>query len=187
MWTAVTGTYSCAGRTAELVARVARIETIVTDTETAARVLEADLIRRHAPPYNIRREHVPYVCVTTSEPFPRVRTASRREADGNRYFGPYADPQTVSALLRVLKDVFALRIEDLTAPAAPTPRLPEDHSALSRLEYRAAVNGALRFLEGDTRAVERVLQERMEEAADALAFEEAARLRDLWRAVSGQG
>jgi excinuclease ABC subunit C len=175
------------GRTGEMVARVVRIETIVTDTETAARVLEAELIRRHAPPYNIRREHVPYVCITIAEPFPRVRTAARRHADGNRYFGPYASPESVGAVLRVLQVVFDLRIEDPAAAAQPSPRLPEDHSSLSRLEYRAAVNGAIRFLEGDTGEVARVLQERMEEAAADHAFEEAARIRDLWRTVSGPG
>jgi excinuclease ABC subunit C len=175
-----------AGRTGELVARVETIETIVTETETAARVLEAELIRRHTPPFNLRQEHVPYLCVTTSESFPRVRTAARREEDGNRYFGPYEDPGTVGALLRILGELFELRIVDPAASDGSLPRLPEDYSTLSRLEYLASVNGAIRFLEGETGEVERALQERMESAAASLAFEDAARLRDLWRAVSGE-
>lgn len=173
-----------AGRTGEMVSRVARIETIVTETEVAARVLEAELIRRHAPPFNVRQEHVPYICITVKRTFPRVRAASRRESDGSRYFGPYDDPERVRALLCVLRELFELEIDDPATPSRPSPRLPEDHSALSRLEYRAAVNGALRFLDGDTAEVERVLHERMVRAAAKLAFEEAARLRDLLRVVS---
>lgn len=174
------------GRSGEMVARVERIETIVTETETAARVLEAELIRRHAPPFNLRQEQVPYLCITLSQAFPHVRTAARCEKGRDRYFGPFADPEQVGALLRVLHEVFELRIEDHGAIARPSPRLPEDHSPQSRREYRAAVNGAIRFLEGDATQVARVLQERMEEAAAALAFEEAARLRDLWRVVTGE-
>jgi excinuclease ABC subunit C len=132
----------------------------------------------------VRREHVPYICLTTTERFPRVCTASRLRVDGNRYFGPYPDAATVGALLRVLREVFDLRVDD-PAAAHSSPRLPEDHSALSHLEYRAAVNGAIHFLDGETSEVERALQERMDAAAAALAFEEAARLRDLLRAIGG--
>jgi len=175
------------GRTRDLVARVARIETIVTDTEAAARALEAELIQRHAPPFNVRREQTPYLCLTTSEPLPRLVVAARPRADGNRYFGPYDDPEIVCATLRVLQEVFRLRTDERPGSATTAPPAEPDAAPLSRWEYRAAVNGALRFLEGHTADALRALQERMDEAASVLAFEEAARLRDLWLAVRDEG
>jgi excinuclease ABC subunit C len=171
------------GRTRDLVARVARIETIVTDTEAAARALEAELIQRHAPPFNVRREHFPYLCLTTSEPFPRLVVAARPRADSNRYFGPYASPEIVCVTLRVIQEVFHLRTDDRPPGSRPAPPPEPDAAPLSRWEYRAAVNGAVRFLEGHTAEALLALQERMDAAAAALAFEEAARLRDLWLAI----
>jgi excinuclease ABC subunit C len=170
------------GRTRDLVARVARIETIVTDTEAAARALEAELIQRHAPPFNVRREQTPYLCLTLSEPLPRLVVAARPRADGNRYFGPYESPEIVCATLRVLQEVFRLRTDERPPGTRAAPPA-EPVAPLSRWEYRAAVNGALRFLEGHTAEALHALQERMDEAAAALSFEEAARLRDLWLAV----
>jgi excinuclease ABC subunit C len=175
------------GRTRDLVARVARIETIVTDTEAAARALEAELIQRHTPPFNIRREHYPYLCLTTSEPFPRLTVAARPREDGNRYFGPYASPEIVCATLRTLQEVFQVRTDERPLGTRPAPPAAPDAARLTRWEYRAAVNGAVHFLEGHTAEALRALQERMEEAAASLAFEEAARLRDLWLAVRDEG
>jgi excinuclease ABC subunit C len=164
------------GRTRDLVAQVARIETIITETETAARALEAELIQRLDPPFNVRHEQCPYLCLTR-DALPRVTIASHPRDDGNRYFGPYRSPEAVGAILGVLSEVFGLRA-DVAGEAAR-----EALSHRARWEYRAAVNGAVRFLEGHVEETQRVLQERMEEAAADLAFEEAARLRDLLEAV----
>jgi excinuclease ABC subunit C len=193
------------GRTRDLVAKVARIETIVTESETAARALEAELIRRLDPPFNLRHEQCPYLCLTLTEPLPRVAITSHPRDDGNRYFGPYRDPEAIGAILGILREVFGLG--EITPPPSPLPEaergsrsparrasspLPasgrgargEGFSPRARWEYRAAVNGAIQFLEGHVEETRNVLQERMEEAAAHLAFEEAARLRDLLEAVS---
>ena len=77
-----------------LVAKVAEIETIVTDSEVEALILECNLIKKHRPRYNIMLKDdktYPYLKVTLQEDFPRIYVTRRQLRDGAKYYGPYAD------------------------------------------------------------------------------------------------
>ncbi len=98
-------------KTKHLMAHVATIDTIVTQTENEALLLESQLIKSYRPRYNILLKddkHFPYIKIT-AEPFSRLLIVRQREADGARYFGPYPSIGSTKFLSRMLHDLFPLR------------------------------------------------------------------------------
>ncbi len=174
-----------------MVAKVADFETIITATEVEALILECNLIKKYRPRYNISLKDdksYPYLKLTLAEDFPRIVLTRRVIHDGSRYFGPYTSGLAVKETLQLLKKIFPLRtcktfakrpclefhIKRCLAPCA---------NKVSREDYMRFVNAAEKFLEGRTTQVERELSNQMAQAAEALNFEQAARLRDTLLAV----
>jgi len=173
------------------------IEVIVTRSEKEAILLENELIKKHQPRFNVRlRDDKDFIVLRLDQrhPFPRleVRRAREKREPGVRYFGPYSSASSIRETLRVVNRYFQLRtctdhvLEHRKRPCilfqierCPAPcvyDVPVD-------EYRQAVEDAVEFLEGrESELVER-LRARMEEAASALHFEDAVRLRDQLQAV----
>ena len=175
----------------KLTGRVERLEVIVTQTETEAFHLEQNLIRRHRPPFNVRLrddKSYPYIAVTVEDEFPRVMFTRERHRRGVVYFGPYANAKKVRETLDVLNRVFPYR-------PCEGPR-PGRHSGIPCLDYhidrclapcvgyvsaehyRAIIDGVIEFLSGETRPIIRELEGKMQAAAEAQRFEEAARYRN---------
>ncbi|ABS26689.1 excinuclease ABC subunit UvrC [Anaeromyxobacter sp. Fw109-5] len=173
------------------------VEVIVTRSEKEAVLLENELIKRHRPRFNIRlRDDKDFIVLRLDErhAFPRleVRRAREPRRAGARYFGPYSSASSIRETLRVVNRHFQLRtctdhvFEHRKRPCilyqikrCPAPCVYDVPEA----EYRQSVEDAIEFLEGrETELVER-LHGRMDEAADALRFEDAARLRDQLQAV----
>ena len=99
-------------KTAVMLSRVHRVETILTTTEKEALILEASLIKQHRPRYNVilrDDKNYPLIKGTTREEWPRVVVTRRRLRDGNRYFGPYASSTAMRATLQLLYAQFPLR------------------------------------------------------------------------------
>jgi len=182
-----------------LVRQAADVEVVVTDTEKEALLLENHLIKRHRPRYNVKLRddaNFLHVRIDPRRRWPRVELVRRIADDGARYFGPYASASKARSALAFLQRAFPLRtctdqvlasrdrpclLHQMHRCVAPCVR---DEGAL-RAEYAELVDGAMDFLGGRTqRAVQRI-EGRMHRAADAEAFEEAARLRDLARAIHG--
>jgi excinuclease ABC subunit C len=173
------------------------LEVIVTHSEKEAVLLENELIKRHRPRFNIRlRDDKDFIVLRLDErhPFPRleVRRAREPRRAGARYFGPYSSASSIRETLRVVNRHFQLRtctdhvfdhrkrpcilFQIKRCPAPCVYDVPE-------AEYRQSVEDAMEFLEGrESDLVER-LRGRMDEAAGALRFEDAARLRDQLQAV----
>lgn len=178
-----------------LVAEVADLDFIITDSELEALILEANLIKEHRPRYNVRLKddkHYPYIKVTWAEPFPKVLITRRMEQDGSRYFGPFTSTPAVYQALDLLRKSFPYLTCDreITGHDA-RPCLYYDIKlclgpcigAATREEYRAMVRGLARFLEGHGEEVIADMEKRMRAAAEALDFEQAATLRDQLQAV----
>ncbi len=94
-----------------MVERVADVRTIVVTNEVEALILEANLIKRHQPPFNVRLrddKRYPYLKVT-NEPFPRVLFTRVVKDDGARYFGPYTNAHGLRELIDLVRIVFPLR------------------------------------------------------------------------------
>lgn len=173
-----------------MVAKITDFETIITATEVEALILECNLIKKHRPRYNISLKDdksYPYLRVT-AEDFPRIILTRRIIHDGSRYFGPYTSGLAVKETLALLRKIFPLRtcktfakrpclefhIKRCRAPCA---------NKIPREEYMRLVNAAEKFLEGRTAQIERELAAQMNEAAETLNFEQAARFRDILSAI----
>ena len=99
-------------RVRALAERVRTIDHVVTRSESEALLLEATLVKRHQPTYNVRLKddkHYPYLKVDVQSPWPRVTITRRVEDDGARYFGPYASAGSVRRTLDVVKKLFPWR------------------------------------------------------------------------------
>jgi len=178
-----------------LMARVQDIETIVTDTEKEALILENTLIKKHRPRYNIHlRDDKTYVSLRLDprEEFPALQVVRRVERDGALYFGPFASSSAVRETLKEIYRIFPLRHYPVeTCRRRRRPCLfyqigqcsAPCHGKIGREEYRELVRGVTALLSGRETEVVSLLRERMQTAAAAMRFEEAARLRDQIRAI----
>ena len=188
------------GQTAKvraLVANAVDFDTIVTDSELEALILENNLIKENRPKYNIQLrddKQYPYICITMQEPYPRVIKVRRTRKDGGAYFGPYADGKALNETLALLKKLFPYRSCDLTIPdeaAKPEPVLDRPclefyikrciapcvrHTA--RAEYLDVIHQVLLFLQGKHDEILHALRADMAEAAEEMNFERAAQIRD---------
>ena len=178
-----------------LMARVQSIDTIVTDTEKEALILENTLIKQHRPRYNINlRDDKTYVSIRLDprEEFPALSVVRRVKSDGALYFGPYASSVAVRQTLKEIYRIFPLRHYPIeTCRRRGRPCLfyqigqcsAPCHGRISAEGYRALVKGVTALLSGRETEVIESLQRGMLAAAAAMRFEEAARLRDQIRAI----
>lgn len=166
------------------------LETVVVSTEKEALLLENELIKKHRPRFNVQlRDDKDFLCLRldTRHPYPRLETVRRPKRDGARYFGPYASASSIRETLRVVNRYFQLRTcsdHELTHRARPCllyqiGRCPAPCVFdVPKDVYRANVEAVILFLEGRSQPLIDSLRARMKDAAKALEFEEAARLRD---------
>lgn len=179
-----------------MVAKIAEIETIVTSSEVEALILECNLIKKYRPRYNISLKDdktYPYLKVTVQEEYPRLFATRRLLRDGARYYGPYADAGAMHATVKLLRSMFPLRTCRTMNPDRPCLNyhikrcLAPCAGHVSKAEYRNMIKAVCMVLDGRTAELERDLKQRMQEAADNYAFEEAARARDQLQAVQRLG
>jgi len=189
-------------RTQAMMAKAADVDTIVTDSEMEALILESNLIKQYRPKYNVRLrddKRFPYICVSVREPFPRVFRVRRTRKDGSRYFGPYANSGSLNETLRLLKKLFPYRSCDIDIPdetGSPGPVLPRPCLEyfikrctapcvrfIDRSEYNETISQVLLFLEGKHDQVLSMLKHKMRDYAREMNFEGAAQVRDQIQAV----
>jgi len=177
-------------KTAAMVAQVSRVEVTVTNTEAEALLLEYNLIKQHRPRYNVvlrDDKSYPYIYVSTEQEYPKLQFHRGARKGKGRYFGPYASAGAVRQTMNELTRLFLVRqcrdgffanrtrpclqyqIKRCTGPCV---------GLISPEDYRRDVDAAIQFLEGKNRAVADAFVERMEAAAEAQDYEQAARFRD---------
>lgn len=175
--------------------QVRTIDHVATNTDAEAFHLEATLVKRHQPIYNVRLKddkHYPYLKVDVQHAWPRVTITRRVEDDGARYFGPYASAGSVRRTLDVVKKLFPWRscTKEITG-TDPRPCL--DYyikrciapctSYCTPEEYAEVINQTVLFLEGRSDEVLTHVLTQMTGASEALQYERAARLRDQANAI----
>lgn len=183
-------------RIMRMVADTYRMEFVETHTEAEALLLEANLIKKHRPRYNILLKDdksFPYILVTGDHPFPRVVKHRGAKTVKGDYYGPFASASAVNHTLTMLHRVFMLRnctdsyfanrkrpclqyhIKRCTAPCT---------NFVSVAEYAKQVKDVKDYLSGRSREIQDRMAAQMQAASEALNFEEAGRMRDRIRALS---
>ncbi|MGZ3747957.1 MAG: excinuclease ABC subunit UvrC, partial [Pseudobdellovibrionaceae bacterium] len=177
-------------KTRLLVQNIHHIEYILTKTEVEAFLLEASLIKKHRPKYNIRLRDdkaYPYIRLTWNEDFPRLYLSRKVKKDGSLYFGPYTSGGAVFGTIRFLNRTFKIRdCTDAMLKSRKRPCMTHQIGRctapcvnyISSAEYRSEVEGALLFLKGKNKSVVKTMKQKMLAAAEEEKFEVAARLRD---------
>ncbi|MEF8808258.1 excinuclease ABC subunit C [Natronomonas sp.] len=180
-------------RIRQMVDRAKRVDFAVTDTETQALLLEANLIKRHQPRYNVRLKDdksYPLVQLTDHE-FPRIEV-TRDPEDGSTVFGPFTNKGRVETVVKALRETYGIRgCSDHKYANRDRPCLDYEMGLctapctdeISVEAYLEDVESVVRFFEGETGALAEPLRREMETAAQEQAFERAASLRDRLDAV----
>ena len=178
-----------------LVPKVLQVETILTDTEKEALLLENTLIKKYKPRHNINlRDDKTFFSLKFSlrEEFPRLSLVRKVKKDGARYFGPFVSSAAVKETLKILQKMFPLRTcRDSQFKNRSRPCLNFQIKRclgpccghIAKEKYGERVQEVLLFLEGKNSELVQLLRKRMGTASDALNFEEAARIRDQIQAI----
>ena len=180
-----------------MVTHIARFEYIVTDSELEALVLECNLIKEHRPKYNTMLKDdksYPFIKVTVNEAFPRVLFARRMKKDKAKYFGPYTSAGAVKDVIELVQKLYHIRTCNRNLPRDIGKERPclfyhihQCHGPcqgkVSQDEYRSQIQGALKFLNGDSDDIFRELEEKMLLASEELRFEDAMEYRDLCNSI----
>lgn len=177
-------------KTEKLVSLIENVETIVTKSEVEALILEAELIKKHKPHYNIDlkdNKSFPFIKIT-DEQFPRV-FKTRNAGKKGRYFGPFVNAGQLNSIVRMLERIFPLRTCNKKLPLAKqgTNKCLNYHigkclapcdGLINEEGYAAMVEEVAMLLEGKTEELSVSMQQQMKAAAAELNFEKAKELRD---------
>lgn len=180
-------------KTAELVKRIVDFDYIITKSEEQALLLEADLINKHQPRYNILLKddkHYPFIKITLKDDFPRIFVTREMQKDGSKYFGPYTDAKAVRRTLRLMEWIFPMRTctreiidqgklykrscMNFQMGKCPAPCIGE----ISKNDYRQIVKNAISFLNGKNQEIIDDFKLQMQKYSEKLEFEKAAVVRD---------
>jgi excinuclease ABC subunit C len=181
---------------ADMVAQIADIEFIATETEAEALLAEQEFIKRYRPLFNVRLrddKSYPYIGISMDEEFPRIYFTRERHRRNRVYFGPFSNAKRVRETLDLLGKVFQYRTCDGPQPGRASGSPCLDYyikrcqapcvGYISKEEYRANVDTIIDFLSGRYRQIERALDQGMKSASQAQEFEQAALLRNRLKAV----
>ncbi|MBI1833304.1 MAG: excinuclease ABC subunit UvrC [Candidatus Andersenbacteria bacterium] len=174
-----------------MVKHIVTIETITVDSETEALILEANLIRKHQPPYNVvLRDDKYYLFIKiTNEEYQRVFPVRKIKSDNARYFGPYSSARSVRQTLKLLRRVFPHQGEKESPREVVFPHplftqsdIGQAHK-LPLADYNANIQNIIHFLKGQRQEIVNVLQRGMKQASAAGQYERAAIFRDQLMAI----
>ncbi|MDG2005338.1 MAG: excinuclease ABC subunit UvrC [Novosphingobium sp.] len=183
-------------RLQRMVSQTRSMTIVTTNSEAEALLLEAQLIKRYRPPYNVLLrddKSFPFILLRSEHAFPRImKHRGARKAKGN-YFGPFASAGSVNTTINALQKLFLLRsctdsfFERRDRPCLLFQIKRCSAPCVGRIDeagYGALVRQAKDFLGGKSSTVQREIETQMREASEALDFESAAMLRDRLRAAT---
>ncbi len=188
-------------KTARMAGSVHDFDFIVCDTEMEALALENRLIKQHTPKYNIRLKDAksyPYIRLSMGDDYPRLSMTRSRTGDDSLYFGPYSGVATVFSVIHTIENSLGLPSCKRVFPRDIGRERPCVYRQMGKCvgvcagdvdkeEYAARIRCAIQILRGGTKDAIASLEERMNEAAEDLRFEEAARCRDSISALKRLG
>lgn len=174
-----------------MVRKIDEFEYIITDNEVEALILEANLIKKHKPKYNVLLrddKQYPYIKVTVNESYPRVLKVREIKKDGAKYFGPYTSTGAVNDTLEIIRNLYMLRTCNLNLNKKVDQRpclnyyinrcLGPCQGNVDKEVYSEMINEIIMFLNGKEEKLLNIMKEQMIKASKNLDFEEAAKYRD---------
>jgi len=181
-------------KTKAMVSHIDDFDYLVVDTEDEAFILEDNLIKKHKPKYNILLRDdktYPYIKVTNEE-FPKIYPTRKIIKDGSKYFGPYSDVPSMKMLLRIIRSLFYVRSCNLKLNTKSIQegkfKLCLDYfihkclgpcvGYISKEQYQENIKSAIQILQGRTKKLLQMLEDKMNELAEQEKFEQAAEVRD---------
>ena len=197
-WQKQAPVYGEGHRIRSVVDRIADVEVTEVDSVSEALLLEANLIKRFKPRFNVRLKDdksYPYIKVTLGDDFPRVERTRKLVNDGSRYFGPYASATSVDESMNMVRRLFPFRTCTIDIKegqrALQRPCLLYHIKrcqgpcieAISKADYRADIEQVELFLEGRQETLVKALRREMSSASDRQEYERAATHRDKIRAI----
>ena len=172
------------------------IEWIITESEEEALILEANLIRKHTPKYNVLLKddkHFPYLAFSVKEPFPRLSLSRSVKKDGRQYFGPYMSSRYIDKLIDISARLFKIRECSMELPTKRQVRPCLNYhigrcsapcaGLITQEEYARDVENTRLMLEGKRDDLIEQWTREMEEASANLDFETAMKRRDAIQAL----
>lgn len=174
-------------KTEALVAEIVDTDWMIVESELEALFLEAEMVRRYMPRYNILLrddKSMSYIRINYDDDYPTVSTTRRPLDDGAKYFGPYLSVQSVRQALKLLRRIFPFATRKVPGQKRATlhyhlgldPGLEEGKTSLE--EYRANLRKLIAVIEGKRKTIEKQLEKEMKQYAKASQFEEAAKTRN---------
>ena len=187
-------------KTKLMLRRAVRIEFTIVDTEQDALLLEATLIQKHQPRFNVMLKSgkpYPYICIK-KERFPRVFVTRNAFKDGSKYFGPYVSRHRMNALIELINNIFQLRtcnlnLSEKNIQANKFKPCLEYHiknclapcvALESEEEYNQKIEQVSNILKGHFQSVKRFLKDKMQEYAEKMMFEKAQELKIQYDALN---
>ncbi|NLK44049.1 MAG: excinuclease ABC subunit UvrC [Tissierellia bacterium] len=175
-----------------MVKHISEFEYIIVDNEVEALILEANLIKKHKPKYNILLrddKQYPYIKVTTNEKYPRVFKTRQIEKDGAKYFGPYPSVSAVNDAIEIIRNLYPIRtcnrnLEKDIGKSRPCLNfyigrcLGPCQGNVDEKKYLEMIDEILLFLNGKEDKLVEIIEGKMKGAAKDLDFESAAKYRD---------
>lgn len=177
-------------KTQELVSRIVEFEYIITDSEVEALILEASMIRKYQPQFNILLrddKQYPYIKITVDEPFPRVMKVFKVRKDKARYYGPYVSGDYLNRIMTYIRDYYPLRTcGKIPGAGRDRPCLNYDikkclapcFKPVDQEMYRGMIDEVISLLEGKVSKMTDMLNDKMMVHAEKLEYEKAAKARD---------
>lgn len=177
-------------KTKELVSRIVEFEYIITDSEVEALILEASMIRKYQPQYNILLrddKQYPYIKITVDEPYPRVFKVFRVKKDKAKYYGPYVSGDYMQRILNLISEYYPLRTcGKVPGAGRDRPCLNYDIKKclgmcfyeVDKDMYNNMIDEIIGLLEGHVGKTVSMLKDKMAKNVQKLEFEKAAKVRD---------
>jgi len=178
-----------------LVSSIQRIETITTNSEKEALLLENTLIKKYRPKYNILLKDDKtylYAKVNVDKEFPDLELVRKRQNDHALYFGPYTSSSALKDSLSAIRKIFKLRpCRDVELNSAKRPCIKHPiglcHAPcvglISKEEYSTLIENTIQLLKGHTHSLIQNLKAQMAEHSNNMEFEKAASIRDQIKAI----
>ena len=183
-------------RTERMLSQTKKLEITTTSNESEALLLEANLIKKYKPKFNILLrddKSFPFIFIGDKDHWPQIKRHRGKKSKEGFYFGPFASAGSANWTIKMIQKIFQLRVcDDTVFKNRERPCILYQIKRCSgpcvdyikKNEYRKTVESAIEFVSGKSRKIQKNLSHQMEKASEELDFEKAAILRDRIKSLN---